>query len=138
HNASQLILLGENEIAISNDGGNTFQNYIYSTEDTRGYYFGLNVTYNPQNSNEIFISADYVPWFSANGGETLSWSKNPYFTSTGNIDLFRNNNTANLYYGVQFGYVHRDLNTSVDTPYDIMPLNYVSNNPPQEHYADKL
>src|SRR5690606_10592517 len=127
NNASQLIILDDNEVVISEDGGETFQNYVYPTDDTRGYYFGYNVSYNPQNSEELFISGDYVPLFSADGGETLTWSKTPYFASTGTIDLFRNETVANLYYGVQFGYVHRDLSTGVDTPYDILPLNTISN-----------
>src|SRR5690606_5069344 len=87
---------------------------------------------------ELFISGDYVPLFSADGGETLTWSKTPYFASTGTIDLFRNETVANLYYGVQFGYVHRDLSTGVDTPYDILPLNTISNEIGQTHYADKI
>ena len=138
NNPSQIIILEENEIAISEDSGATWENFVYLDENPESYYYGLNASYNPQNSEEIFISANYVPLFSADGGETLSWSKSPYFSSTGNIDMYMDATEANLYYGVQFGYVHRNLNTNIDTPYDIVPLNIFSNNPGQTHYADKV
>lgn len=138
NNPSQIIVLEENEIAISEDGGNTWENFVYPDDDPQSYYYGLQASYNPQNSEEIFISANYVPLFSSDGGETLSWSKSPYFVSTGNIDMYLNGANANLYYGVQFGYVHRDLNTGTDTPYDIVPLNIFSNTPGQTQYADKI
>ncbi|TXD71359.1 T9SS type A sorting domain-containing protein [Aequorivita antarctica] len=138
NNPSQIIILEENEIVISEDGGLTWESFIYLDENPESYYYGLNASYNPQNSQEIFISANYVPLFSANGGETLVKSKNPFFWSTGNIDIYKNGSNANLYYGVQFGYVHRDLNTGLDTSYDIVPLNIVSSNPGQTQYADKI
>ncbi|MDN3725494.1 T9SS type A sorting domain-containing protein [Aequorivita sp. SDUM287046] len=138
NNPSQIIVLEENEIAISEDGGSTWENFVYLDENPESYYYGLNASFNPQNSEEIFISANYVPLFSNDGGETLEWSKSPYFSSTGNMDLFLNGTDASLYYGVQFGYVHRDLNTGIDTPYDIVPLNIFSNNPGQTQYADKV
>src|SRR5690606_14510200 len=138
NNPSQIIILEENEIVISEDGGTTWENFVYLDENPESYYYGLNASYNPQNSNEIFISSNYYPMFSANGGETLAWSKSPYFSSTGNMDLYLDGTNANLYYGVQFGYVHRDLNTGVDTPYDIVPLNIFSNDPGQTQYADKV
>ena len=138
NNPSQIIILEENEIVITEDGGATWENFVYLDEDPESYNYGLNASYNPQNSEEIFISANYVPLFSADGGETITWSKSPYFSSTGNMDLYLNGTDANLYYGVQFGYVHRNLNTGVDTPYDIMPLHIVSSNPGQTQYADKV
>lgn len=138
NNPSQIIILEENEIVVTEDGGATWENFVYLDENPESYYYGLNASYNPQNSEEIFISANYVPLFSTDGGETIAWSKSPYFASTGNLDLYLDGTDANLYYGVQFGYVHRNLNTGVDTPYDIMPLNFVSNNPGQTQYADKV
>src|SRR5690606_8137974 len=138
NNSSQIIILEENEIVISEDGGTTWENFVYLDENPESYYYGLNASYNPQNSNEIFISSNYYPMFSANGGETFSWSKSPYFSSTGNMDLYLDGTNASLYYGVQFGYVHRDLNSGVDTPYDIVPLNIFSNDPGQTQYADKV
>ncbi|OAB78654.1 T9SS type A sorting domain-containing protein [Cochleicola gelatinilyticus] len=136
-NPSQLIVLEENEIAISEDGGTTWQNIVYPDENPESYYYGLNASYNPQNSEEILISANYIPLVSSDGGVTLSWLKSPYFVSTGTMDLFRNETETHLYYGVQFGFVHRDVSTGVDTPYDIVPLNIFSNNPGQTQYADK-
>lgn len=138
NNPSQIIILEENEIVVSEDGGATWESFVYLDENPESYYYGLNASFNPQNSQEIFISANYVPLFSADGGETLTWTKTPYYSATGNMDLYLNGTDANLYYGVQFGYVHRDLNTGVDTPHDIMPLNIFSNNPGQTQFADKV
>ena len=138
NNPSQIIILEENEIVVSEDGGATWENFVYLDENPESYYYGLNASFNPQNSQEIFLSTNYYPMFSADGGETLAWTKSPYFVSTGNMDLYINGTGASLYYGVQFGYVHRDLNTGVDTPYDIVPLNIFSNNPGQTQYADKV
>lgn len=138
NNPGQIIILEENEIVVSEDGGTTWESFVYLDENPESYYYGLNASFNPQNSEEIFISANYVPLFSTDGGETLTWSKSPYFSSTGNMDIYLNGTDANLYYGVQFGYVHRNLSTGVDTPFDIMPLNIFSNNPGQTQYADKV
>ena len=138
NNPSQIIVLEENEVVISEDGGNTWQNFVYPDELPDSYYYGLNASYNPQNDQEIFISANYVPLFSTDGGETLSWSKSRFFTSTGNIDLFNDATQQHLYYGVQFGYVHRDLNSEIDTAYDILPLNMMATSPGQTQYADKI
>lgn len=138
NNPSQIIVLEENEIVISEDGGTTWQNFVYPDELPDSYYYGLNASYNPENDQEIFISANYVPLFSTDGGETLTWSKSRYYTSTGNIDLYNDATQQHLYYGVQFGYVHRDLNSEIDTAYDILPLNMMSTNPGQTQYADKV
>ncbi|NRR92290.1 T9SS type A sorting domain-containing protein [Winogradskyella undariae] len=126
NNPLQIIVLEENEIVISEDGGVTFVNYVYPYDNTDSYYYGLNVSYNPHNSDEIVISSNYIPLFSNDGGETLSAIANPYFVSTGTNAIFSDVNTSSLYYGVQQGWVHRDLTTGVDTPYNLMPLNSYS------------
>ncbi|WP_179334571.1 T9SS type A sorting domain-containing protein [Winogradskyella costae] len=126
NNPLQIIVLEENEIVISEDGGATFVNYVYPYDNTDSYYYGLNASYNPQKSEEIVISSNYIPLFSNDGGETLSAIANPYFVSTGTNAIFSDVNTSSLYYGVQQGWVHRDLTTGVDTPYNLMPLNSYS------------
>lgn len=139
NNPSQMIILEENEIAISEDSGETFQNYVYADiNDSESYYYGLNASYNPQDSNQIFISANYIPLFSNDGGQTLTWAKSEFFASTGSMDLFLNDNDANLYYGVQYGYVHRDLNTNNDTPHNILPLSTFTSSTGQTLFADQL
>ncbi|WP_179352212.1 T9SS type A sorting domain-containing protein [Winogradskyella vidalii] len=126
NNPSQIIVLEENEIVISEDGGTTFVNYVYPYDNTDSYFYGLNASYNPQNSDEIVISSNYIPLFSTDGGETVSVIANPYFVSTGTNAIFSDVNNSSLYYGVQQGFVHRDLTTGEDTPYNLMPLNSYS------------
>ncbi|WP_178984112.1 T9SS type A sorting domain-containing protein [Winogradskyella helgolandensis] len=126
NNPSQIIILEENELVISEDGGTTFINYVYPNDNTDSYYYGLNASYNPQNSDDIVISSNYIPLFSNDGGETVSAIANPYFVSTGTNAVFSDVNNSSLYYGVQQGLVHRDLTTGEDTAYNLMPLNSFS------------
>ncbi|WP_405606155.1 T9SS type A sorting domain-containing protein [Polaribacter sp. Asnod1-A03] len=126
-NPSQLIVLEENEIAISEDGGNTFESIVYIDEDPNSYYYGLNASYNPQNEEEIIITSNYSSLFSEDRGMTLSRINNPYFSSTGNTIIFKDETNLNLYYGVQQGHIHKDLNTGIETSYNIESLNSFSN-----------
>lgn len=137
-NPSQIIILEENEVVISEDSGATWQNFVYLEDNPEVYYYGLNASFNPYNSEEVYISGNYFPFFSSEGGRTLNWTKSPFYSSTGNMDLYSDVEVASLYYGVQFGYVHRNLFSGEETTYDIMPLNYVSNNPGITQYADKI
>ncbi|PNW26943.1 hypothetical protein BKP44_15195 [Formosa algae] len=123
NNPSQLIVLEENEIVISEDDGMSFQNIVYPYDNTDSYYYGLNASYNPHNSKEIAISNNYQPLFSEDGGLTVRTVPNPYFVSTGSNGVFTDGKTTNVYYGVQYGLVHRDVNTGIDTPYNLLPLN---------------
>lgn len=132
---SNIIVLDENEIVITRDNFTTVENFVYPEVNTHSYYYGLTAAYNPFNGNEIFINADFHPLFSTDGGETLVQSKNPFFVTTGNVDISLNSED-HLYYGVQFGYVHRDLSTGIDTPYDIKPLDYMANDPGITTFAD--
>ena len=137
-NPAQIIILEENEIVVSKDAGSTWQNFVYLEDNPESYYYGLNASFNPYNSQEIFISGNYFPLFSEDGGETLTWTKTPYFSSTGNMDLYRDGTANNLYYGVQYGYLHLDLNSGIDTSYEILPLNYSTNNSGITQYADQI
>ncbi|WP_289045243.1 T9SS type A sorting domain-containing protein [uncultured Olleya sp.] len=127
-NPLQIIVLEENEMVISDDGGLTFQNMVYPNDNTDSYYYGLNASYNPQNFNQIAISSNYIPLLSYDGGMTVAPISNPYFVSTDKTFVFRDGIDSNLYYGVQNGHVHRDIDSALETPYNIVPLNYFSNN----------
>lgn len=127
---SNIIVLEENEVAISHDGGATWQLHVYENalDVPEEYSFGLDASFNPFNENEVFISANYYPMFSTNKGETMEWVKTPYFVADGTISYFNNGEEEHLYYGVQSGFSHRNMQTSEENGYDIMPLNFVSNN----------
>ncbi len=125
---NNIIVLEENEVVITTDNFATWQNYVYEVTETEGYYYGLSASFNPDNGQEIFINSDYFPQFSTDGGATMTRVKNPYFVTTGNVN-FTVAPEEHLYYSVQFGTIHRDMATGVDTPYDVKPIDYMSINP---------
>lgn len=129
-NPSNIIILEENEVAISHDGGATWTLRVYpdAHDIPEEYSFGLDVSFNPFKENEVFISANYYPMFSTNKGETMVRVKTPYFLSDGSINYFNNGEEEHLYYGVQFGFSHKNMQTSEETGYNIMPLNFVTVN----------
>lgn len=135
-NPENIIVLEENEMIITHDNFATHEVYVYPDFDPYSYYYGLNASFNPFNEQQLFVNGDYYPFFSENGGATLTRVKSPYFVISNNIDISDAGGTGNLYYSVQFGYVHRNLETGVDTPYGIMPIDYFSISDPTPVFAD--
>lgn len=125
-NPSDMIILEDNEVAISNDGGATWDLHVYENamDVPDNYSYGLDASFNPFNENEVFISANYYPMFSTNKGETMVRVKTPYSVASGNMNYFDNGTEQHLYYGVQNGFTHRNLQTSEENGYDIMPINF--------------
>jgi len=135
--SNHIIVLEENEIAISTDNGITWDNQVYDIDDVHGYYFGVNLSFNPFNTQELFINSDYHPLFSNDGGVTINWAKNKYFTTTGSL-AYDPNGDGHLYYGLQYGYVHRNLNTEIESNFDIVPLGWYTQGDAPRLFADKL
>ncbi|WP_431107429.1 T9SS type A sorting domain-containing protein [Winogradskyella poriferorum] len=131
----KIVVLEENEILISNDNGATWVNHVHSSEDVYGYYYGTDLSFNPFNENEVFINSDYFPQFSIDGGVTLNWSKNNLFLSTGSLGLYLHGND-HIYYGVQHGFVHRDMATDLEDNFDILPINWYNQNDAPTLYVD--
>lgn len=129
-NPMNMIILEDNEVAISNDGGTTWDLHVYedALDHPEEYSYGLDASFNPFNQNEVFVSANYYPMFSTNKGETMTRVKTKYFVADGGVNYFDNGTEKHLYYGVQYGFSHRNLQTSEENGYDIMPLNFVTNN----------
>ena len=124
--ANKIIVLDTNEIIISSDGGTTWTNHIYPlnddfTENPDSYFYGLNVSFNPFNSNELMVNANYHPFKSIDGGVTLEKLENPFFLS--NFVAVSEIGSLNLYYGVQGGFVHKDMTTNSETAHNIIPIN---------------
>lgn len=134
----EIILLEENEIVVSTDNGASWTHYSYTDpEDVHSYYSGWNLSFNPFQQGEVFINSDYHPLFSEDGGATTTWAKNPFFKSTGTVALFQDNE-EHLYYGVQYGYVHKNLTTDEETPVDILPLNFYSQGDAPALFVDNI
>lgn len=129
-NPLNMIVLEDNEVAISNDGGATWALHVYeeALDHPDEYSYGLDASFNPFNENEVFISANYFPMFSTNKGETMVRVKTPFAAASGSMNYFNNGTEEHLYYGVQYGFSHRNIQTSEENGYDIMPLNFSTNN----------
>lgn len=129
-NPLNMIILEDNEVAVSNDGGATWDLHVYENalDNPEDYAYGLDASFNPFVENEVFISANYYPMFSTNKGETMERVKTKYFAAGGSMTYFDNGTEQHLYYGVQYGFSHRNLQTSEETGHDIMALNLVTNN----------
>lgn len=134
----EIMVLEENEIVISNDNGTTWTHYSYTDPaDVYSYYSGWNLTFNPFQPGEVFINSDYYPLFSEDGGVTTNWSANNFFKSTGTVAMFQNNET-HLYYGVQHGYIHKNMITQEEIPIDIMPINFYSQGDAPRLFVDNV
>lgn len=128
-NPNHIVVLEENEVAVSYDGGENWELFVYpGYDEIDEYSYGLNLSFNPFHEEELWVSANYFPMFSADSGESLLRQKTPFFVGEGNVRLTVNEGENHLYYGVQFGYVHRDLQTMEEQDFDILPLNYVTIN----------
>lgn len=130
NNSDHILVLEDNEMVISNDGGTTWETFVYenAADEIEDYYYGLNATFNPFDENEVLISANYYPFRSLDKGETMTRIKSKYFVCDGNVNVFVGETSDQLYYGAQFGFAHRDMNSGVENHYNIMPLNFVTNN----------
>lgn len=122
-NPNNIIVLEENEIAISNDNGATWQNQVVNEIDPEAYYYGLSVAFNPFTANEVIIGTDFYPLKSTDGGVTLEKLENPMVNSTGRIDLYVSESENHLYYGLRNGFMHRNMNTGDENGYRMRSLN---------------
>ncbi len=127
HNSNNIIILAEKDIVKTTDGLQTLEFYHHPTgvnnpEGNNNYYYGTNASFNPFTAGEIFISANYFPLFSANGGTTVTRVKQPYFASLDFAGYVAASNQSHLYYGVQSGFVHKDMSTQTQTPAFVISL----------------
>lgn len=133
-----VIVLEENEIVATQDNFATWENYVYPEIDTHSYYYGLHLSFNPFEEGELYLTSNYHILHSNNNAADLEWSKNPYFTATGqNNNIFQSADARHLYYGVQYGFVHRDLETGEENPYFVKSLDFFSNSPNTPMRIDK-
>lgn len=138
YNPQHIIVLEEDEVVVSFDGGNTWENRLYPIDNTNTYYYGLNSSFNPFNNQQVLVSANYKPVISSDGGLTFGHQiETPYFFNSGNVGVFKKNNIYDIYYSVQEGWVHRNLVNNQEENYSQLPLNTVSNIPPYLIHVDK-
>jgi len=128
NNTNHVIVLEEDEIISTKDGGNTWQNVEYPYDNTDSYYYGIKASFNPFKAGELFITANYKPLFSSDNGTTLTQVQTPFYSSTGGVGFYENTTAKHLYYNVQNGLVHRNLSDNSEMAHNIRPLNIVSQN----------
>jgi photosystem II stability/assembly factor-like uncharacterized protein len=113
-----IIVLEENEIASSIDGGATWSSTVYPVGISTDYYYGLDASYNPSDKNQIAISTDLFPQFTFDGGATMSQIKAKFYNIV-STSVASYAGTTHLYYGSNGGRLHRDMSTNVTSAYDI-------------------
>jgi len=127
NNANNIIILAEKDIITTSDNLETLNFYHHASgvtnpEGNNNYYYGTNASFNPFTPGEIFISANYFPLFTNDGGATVTRAKQPFFSSLNFTGLVTEDNQSHLYYGVQSGFVHKDMSTQTQTPAFVVSL----------------
>tara|TARA_R110002020_G_scaffold450692_1_gene664360 strand:+ start:111 stop:2516 length:2406 start_codon:yes stop_codon:yes gene_type:complete len=132
---NNILVLEENEIVISNDGGDTWTNYVYPENEPETYTFGFYASFNPFVFDEVFITADYYPMHSTDGGATINILPIP-FNNTSMVGLAPQSQN-HLYYSVQDGIVHRDFTNGETSSFYINPIDIFSINNPTRYFIDE-
>lgn len=125
-----IIVFEEDQILITHDNGVTWENNFYEggpVHSISKYYYGTGGTINPFNDDEIFINNGMYPLKSTDGGTTTTEIRTPFFTVTGDVNVVELPTAKNLYYGVRWGYVNRDLTTNTETPNGVFPIDETPN-----------
>lgn len=125
-----IIALGVNEIMRTYDNFQTKEVIQYENDmfNTDNYYFGVSASFNPFNTNQLVLAVNDYPLMTSDGGASVSRIENKYFFSqNGQLNIFKNETSKHLYYAVQNGFSHRDLNTQIETPHNILPLQFLPN-----------
>lgn len=124
NNTNHVVVLGDDQIAVTLDAGETWTTTQHEGANAGDAYFlGEGLAFNPLNTNDVFISNNHYGYKSADGGVTLTKVTNPFYESMGNLEIMNDGTDKHLMYGVQYGYVNRNLTTQTETPIDVMPLN---------------
>lgn len=131
---NQIMILEENEIAVSYDRGETWTNYVYPLNPEE-YYYGLTASFNPFVNNEVVISANYYPFISQDGGTTLSRLKSPFVNPSGRLSVF-GNEEKHIYYGLRNGVMHQNLQDGTEEGFNLMPIDLTPNFSNSGVYAD--
>ncbi len=122
-NTDNIIVLEENEIISTIDNGLTWSNQVYTDIDPEDYYYGLSVDFNPFQSEDIIIGANFYPFRSVDGGSSLNKFANKFVNSTGRIDSYFSNTESHLYYGLRNGFIHKDVLNNTEQGHRMRTLN---------------
>lgn len=112
-------MMDENEMLKSTDKGKTWKSTVFEPNSTV-FLSATSISINPHNNNQLFITSDAWPQYSADGGKTLTQVKNPFYL-TSRVALAEYTNGKMLFYSSQGGYLSEDLATRKTKAYNIQP-----------------
>ncbi len=117
-----ILILEENEIVISNDGGQTWENNVHLGTDYENiYFYGVSASFNPFNEDQVIISANYYPFISNDGGANIQKLRTPFLN--GSLRMSKHiSDEKHIYYGLRSGIVHVDLETGEENAQGMLPL----------------
>ena len=118
NNTQQIIVLEENEIIRTNNGGTDWESIVYPVGISMDYYYGLNASFNPANENQIAITTDLYPQFFNNTDESLTQILAPFFNII-STSIGKYSGDVHLYYGGQGGRQHKNITTGLISAYDV-------------------
>ncbi len=126
-NYENIIILEENEIVISTDAGQTWENHVYNDPDYEtDYYYGISAAFNPFDQNQVIISANYYPFISNDGGVTIEKFRSPFLNASAQMAIYKKDE-KHLYYGLRSGFIHLNLQTQEENAVGLLPLGQMSN-----------
>ena len=124
NDSNHVVVLADDRVAVTTNGGNTWTTTEHDgLTDGHSYFYGIGADFNPFNTNEVLIANNRYPKISTDHGITLSTLKSPFFEGMGNLNIFNDNGTDKLMYGVQYGYTIKNLETNEESPVNVYPLN---------------
>jgi len=131
-----IMILEENEIAVSNDGGQTWENHVHAGVDYETeYYYGLSASFNPFNPDQVIISANYYPFISNDGGATIEKFRTPFLQGAPRIAI-HSSDEKHVYYGLRSGIIHLNLENQEENPIGLLPLGQMSSQSRSGVFAD--
>lgn len=131
---NSIIVLDENEILTTLNGGASWTQTVYPVGESMQYYYGLNASFNPANKDQIAIGTDFYPQFTMDGGASLTQIKAKFYNVISTA-VVKESDVTHLYYGAQGGRVHKNMDTGDQQAYDTELVN--SFNPKRNFiYAD--
>ena len=116
-NPNEIIALEENEIIRSADNGVTWTNIVYPVGISMDYYYGIDASFNPSNSNQIAITTDFYPQFLDTETGLLSQIKAPFHNII-STSVAKYPAGTSLYYGAQGGRFHKNIATGMTSVYN--------------------
>lgn len=124
NDSNHVLVLADDRVAVTTNGGTSWTTTPHDgLNDGHSYFYGIGAAFNPFNANEVMIASNRYPKISTDKGVTLTSIKNPFFEGMGNLNIFNDNGTDKLMYGVQYGYTVKNLETNEETPINVFPLN---------------